>query len=55
MFISNAVNFEVDKMISFVSVKADKIAEMTKAEREKQEQQTREDELREMGIKLRKR
>lgn len=36
-------------------VKADKIAEKIKTEREKQEQQTREDELREMAIKLRKR
>ncbi|KAK9870033.1 hypothetical protein WA026_006128 [Henosepilachna vigintioctopunctata] len=35
--------------------KADKIAEMTKAEKEKQEQQNREDELREMTIKFRKR
>nr|XP_023016015.1 CLK4-associating serine/arginine rich protein [Leptinotarsa decemlineata] len=35
--------------------KADKIAEQLKTEREKQEQQTREDELREMAIKLRRR
>lgn len=35
--------------------KADKIAEQAKTEREKLEQQTREDELREMAIKLRKR
>lgn len=36
-------------------VKADKIAEQLKTEREKQEQQNREDELREMAIKLRRR
>lgn len=36
-------------------VKADKIAEQLKTEREKQEQQTREDELREMAIRLRRR
>lgn len=35
--------------------KKDKIAEVQKLEREKQEQQTREDELREMAIKLRRR
>ncbi|XP_031339563.1 CLK4-associating serine/arginine rich protein isoform X2 [Photinus pyralis] len=35
--------------------KADKLAEQLKTEREKQEQQNREDELREMAIKLRRR
>lgn len=39
----------------FFSVKADKLAEQLKTEREKQEQQNREDELREMAIKLRRR
>lgn len=39
----------------FISVKADKKAEQLKTEREKQEQQNREDELREMAIKLRRR
>lgn len=41
--------------VYFFLVKADKIAEQLKTEREKQEQQTREDELREMAIKLRRR
>lgn len=36
-------------------VRADKKAEQLKTEREKQEQQNREDELREMAIKLRRR
>lgn len=39
----------------FFLVKADKIAEQLKTEREKQEQQTREDELREMAIRIRRR
>lgn len=41
-------------MFCFSLVKADKIAEQLKSEREKQEQQTREDELREMAMKFRR-
>lgn len=40
---------------SFNAVIADKIAEQIKTEREKQEQQNRIEELREIAIKLRKR
>lgn len=45
------MQFNVNKIIV---VKADKIAEQLKSEREKQEQQNREDELREMAMKLRR-
>lgn len=45
MLVFNSVNL----------VKKDKIAEVQKIMREKQAQQTREDELREMAIKLRRR
>ena len=53
----NFVFFKFVKKKKFekIPVKADKIAEQLKTEREKQEQQHREDELREMAIKLRRR
>lgn len=59
-WISNVGGFVVfglcwEIILFWFAVKADKIAEQIKTEREKQEQQTREDELREMAIKLRRR